>query len=98
VTPACPRVQVNAEVLLYAVRYALGRKSAAVKEVTHEVVRLNGQLPTGLKATIAEDVVKAAEEGRLGDRRDALAWLGVVEIASAEDSPLRVRFRKALPA
>lgn len=60
--------------MLYAVRYAMGRRSYCVDEVVRAVMANRGAITDADRAVMLRDIADAALAGELGDQCDADRW------------------------
>ena len=66
--------------LLYATRYALGRRSYVVREITDLLKQHWRSLWAGDRQVIQRDIEEARDRRQLGDACDAIAWLQILEL------------------
>lgn len=59
---------------VWAARYALGRRTYAVSDVTDTLARHAADLSYKTRAAIVRDIDEAERDERLGDPCDAEAW------------------------
>lgn len=78
-----------------AVRYAVRSDEAIARMVGEEVIRLAAALPDEERDTILDAVLMAAEDFEIPPD-DTDCWRRVLACLTPEDSPLRVRFAKAV--
>ena len=62
------------QMLISAVRYALGRATYIVGTTTDEVTRVWGELSNNTRAVIRRDVCEALDRGQVGMEMDDSRW------------------------
>lgn len=62
------------QMLISAVRYALGRATYIVGTTTDEVTRVWGELSNNTRAVIRRDVCEALDRGQVGMEMDNSRW------------------------
>jgi hypothetical protein len=67
-------VNVDPVFLMYAFRYALGRRSYAVSDVARALIEHRGALRPQWQAQIVERISEAIDEGAAGDESDVEQW------------------------
>jgi hypothetical protein len=72
-------LRVDPVILAYAARYALGRQSYAVGDVTDALIANADQMPAHLAAAVCEQIERAIAEGAAGAPSDAQRWQMVAE-------------------
>lgn len=82
-------IEVQPVMLMYAFRYALGRRSYCVGDVSDTLIAYADQLPTDWREQIVRDITDAIDEGRAGMQMDVIRWenLRAVMRAAMEDGP-----------
>jgi len=68
------RVTISEQMLVSAVRYALGRATYIVGATVDEVLRVWPKLSENARHVIRRDVTEALSEGRTGMECDELRW------------------------
>jgi hypothetical protein len=74
------RARVIDTLAVYATRYALGRKTYAVSDVTRALTARVTDLSENSKRCITEDIDMAEAEGRLGMDIDAKDWRALRDV------------------
>ncbi len=80
--------EVNENIIMYAFRYALGRMTYAVAEVSDLLIENWHRLKTHTKERIVEEIETAIERKEAGMKCDIDRWKAVLllETANKEDS------------
>ena len=66
--------------LMYAFRYALGRKSYSVHDVATALIEHKDSIRTDWQQQVIRDITEAIAEGRAGMPMDEQLWLEVVAV------------------
>jgi len=64
----------NTNILFYAFRYALGRKTFAVSEVVEELLEHWDELKFNDKITMRKEILHAIDTGKAGMDMDVAEW------------------------
>lgn len=81
-------IRVDPVMLMYAFRYALGRRSYAVGDVADALIAHIGDLRPDWRRQIIRDIDDAIEDGRAGDFDDAQRWRHVANVMTAAEAAL----------
>ena len=75
-------LKVDENILFYAFRYALGRRTYAVKDVTETLRRLWPQLTEKFRWAVQKEIREAGDcvGLSLGSKADAEEWLKILEL------------------
>jgi len=73
-------MQVDKEVLIFAFRYALGRKSTAVPIVAENLKRNWNKLNDFDRKQIKNDIKSAIEQNKAGMKMDIQIWQEILEL------------------
>lgn len=74
-------VTVEEDILFYAFRYALGRSTYAVFDVTRELKRVWSQMNNQTRIQIQQEIQSAIDSGQsLGMKMDEAAWVSILEL------------------
>jgi hypothetical protein len=65
------------DILFYAFRYALGRMTYAVGQVSDEIIRVAANLSPGVRNVMIREIDEADKSERLGMQMDAARWYRV---------------------
>lgn len=68
-------VEVNERILIYAERYALGRRTYLVSDVCEAISTCMDKMSQSAKQCIAKDIRDAKEMNNLGDKCDEVSWM-----------------------
>ena len=72
--------KLNVDILFYAFRYALGRKTYAVREVVSELKENWKKFGLGIQIQIQEEIEEALKDNRAGMDCDILKWNEILEL------------------
>ena len=71
----------EADILFWAFRYALGRQTYSVSDVTQSIAHAWMKLSPQKRAMFKREIREAEKEGRLGNASiDAPSWLAILEL------------------
>ena len=71
----------EADILFWAFRYALGRKTYSVSDVTQSITHAWMKLSQRQRAMFKREIREAEKAGRLGNASiDAPSWLAILEL------------------
>ena len=74
-------IQTEENILFMAFRYALGRKTYAVYEVTECIKKNWGNLSDNTKSLIKKEIKEAIKNGKAGDKNiDVPLWKSILEL------------------
>lgn len=79
-----PTVSVTPDILFFAFRYALGRRTFAPSIVAKEIKHNIKILPTSDLNNIATEIMEAWVVGGLGDECDIRTWTDLHDVIEAE--------------
>jgi len=74
------KIKVNEEILLYAFRYALGRMTYSVRDVTKTINENFDSLSNRFKSTIKKEIIQKKEVDGLGMSCDQEEWLNILDV------------------
>lgn len=74
----------NEDIAFYAFRYALGRKTYAVKDVVDYLIQNWGKISARSKELIFKEINQAIAEGQSGMHCDTEQWQRVIEMGKDE--------------
>jgi hypothetical protein len=75
--PGAERVEVDIIFLLYAFRYALGRRSYAVQDVAEVMMANVGKFTAHEQSLVAHEIAEALAQDRAGMDMDRRTWENV---------------------
>jgi hypothetical protein len=75
-----PRPEHIDRLAIWAVRYALGRRTYAVADVVGALTANVASLTANTRAVIVRDITEAEARDGLGDPRDAAEWMNLREV------------------
>lgn len=75
------QIEMDEDMLVYAVRYGLGRRSYAVYEIVREVRIRWPELSVYARTTIQKDIRDHRKRSSLGDPCDERDWLSVLQLS-----------------
>ena len=78
-------IEVEPIILFWAFRYALGRRSYAVKMVADVMIEHRKDFDTTMNALIRAEIDEAVSKGYAGDSFDVQTWLHVRDILARGD-------------
>ena len=70
---------VDESILFYAARYALGRKTYAVRDVVENLLNNWDDMTSRTKLAIMEEINKAIQEDRAGMQMDVACWMKIIK-------------------
>jgi len=79
-----PQLQVDPDILFYAFRYALGRKTYAVATVVEEMTSNWTELPLRHRVKMQEEIRTAIKEERAGAQMDIQEWQKILQLDPAQ--------------
>lgn len=82
------KLEMGEDILFYAFRYALGRRTHAVSTVCTELIRQRGFLQDRTRKLISEEIRKAKQEGNLGDACDINQWWNVYSALNCDEEAI----------
>lgn len=69
---------IDNDLIIYAFRYALGRRSYVVSDVVSALADLWDKLKYNQKVTIRNEIMRALEENKAGDSIDRDLWKTII--------------------
>ena len=72
----------NSDILFFAFRYALGRKTYVVSQVSDHIIKHWDEIPTKDQIQMKEEIREAMRMGRSGWLVDQDAWERILELDS----------------
>lgn len=73
-------MKLNADILFCAFRYALGRKTYAVNDVSDCIIQNWDELPGIIQNAIKKEIRTAIIEDKAGMKQDIKAWLRILDL------------------
>lgn len=78
------RIALDPQMLVSAVRYAIGRRTYIVGWTVRETIRVWDSLPVEVKGTILRDLSEAIATDSLGDACDRAEWEKLLHFGGAK--------------
>lgn len=78
---------VSANIVFFAFRYALGRKTGAVSLVVESLIRLWLDLSKSDRDQIKREIFNAIRQGKAGADCDIVQWMRILELDNAKGKP-----------
>ena len=73
-------MKVDEDILFYAFRYALGRQTYAVDQVTNKIIENWSDLSSKIKVAIRTEITRAIDTGNAGAVTDMENWKSILDL------------------
>jgi len=73
-------MKIDEDILFYAFRYALGRKTYAVGQVTDNIIENWLELSQKFKIAVRTEIIRAIDTGNAGMTCDMKRWKSILDL------------------